>query len=102
MPLQVVDFSLIGFICSQCLLVQALHLRRQQAVQAELAPLALCKRGASVPVWTVEEMGAREDVGSSRLAGSMLCGHFRLPFFFSRLQFILTRVENRMPSPWLF
>ena len=62
-PLQVVVFAPVGLVGSHRLLVQALDLRRQQAVQAELVPLVLRERSAFVPDRAVEEIDATGTLG---------------------------------------
>ena len=74
-PLQVVVLALVGLVGAGHLLVQALDLRRQQPVQAELAPLVLRERRALVQDRAVEEVDATNDVVGSRLPGFHQCGH---------------------------
>src|SRR5262245_59289419 len=81
MPLQVVVFPPVCLVGAYDLLVQVLDVRRQEAVEAEPAPLVLRERGALVVGGTVEKINAARTVGGSRWSGSLERSHRRVPFF---------------------
>jgi hypothetical protein len=92
--LQVVVLSLVGAVSTDDLLINALDVGRQKAVQAELASLLHRKGRAFVQTLAVEEIHPAGQICA--LYRSLLCGHRRASFHFSRFRNVATSRAKRI------
>jgi hypothetical protein len=67
MPLKVIVLPLVGLIRPDALLIEALDVRRQKPMQAELASFVLGERRAFVQHWAVQEVHPARDIWPPRL-----------------------------------
>jgi hypothetical protein len=79
--LEVIVFSLVGFISAHRLFFECLYIRWKKAVKAKRGALLLGERCTLVQRLLVEEIHPAWGIRNDRLPNRFYCGHFGKSFF---------------------